>query len=190
MAEAKSNDLVVTPQDDDNAKEQTARVTNRRTMPKFGECRKQGPGPEHGITCVSQIAFPIQWSHEEKKKAIEAAKVKKSGTKKVKEAYVPIFERKNNPYSIKSEERRRQRRPKSQKAEELLTYCQSYLPPEPKAGGKKKKKVKKQKLKHPLEFVSAFMELNITPPKTTKDLPKSIAELNDYLNPESVESPI
>merc|ERR1719373_681621 len=172
-----------------NNEEQRLRIKERRAIPKFGECREQGPGAEHGITCVSQIAFPVIWSHEEKQRQAEEAKKKKSGPTAPKKAYVPVHDRRN-PYSIKSEEKRRKRRPQSQKAEELLTYCKSCLPPEPKAGGKKKKKAKKQKLKHPLEFVSIFMELGIKPPKTTKDLPDTISELEAYFNPEeSVESP-
>merc|ERR1719373_205413 len=129
--------------------EKLARIRHRRSIRKFGECSKQAPqsGPERGITAVSLIAFPMIWTHEEKKKQAEAAKAKKAGTVKPTKKYVPINDRRN-PYSIRSEEKRRQRRPLSDKAQELLDYCQSHLPAEKRRQRRPlSDKAQKQKLK-------------------------------------------
>jgi len=163
------------------------RVTVRRTLSKFGECSEVPGGPEFGITGQSPIAFHVAWKGEDTKKKAPAKPIKKKRTKyvaphqKAPPAYRPPRQGRDRKVVLTFPEKCRM----------LLEYCESHMPKESTGdtgGKKKKKKKKKQKLSHPMEFVSLFLELEIKPPKTTANLPRTIAALQQLLDPPQEES--
>jgi len=154
----------------DEKKGRMTRAQARRKLRKFGQAHRE-EGPERGITSQSRIAYSVEFDHEEKKKK----SISKDTKFKTNKSYVPPSQRHQfmAPKDAPPEELATD--PLKKK---LLEYCRNLLPPEeeesPGNGKKKKRKKKKRKLKHGIEIVNQFMQLKVSPPKSTKDLQKTI----------------
>lgn len=155
------------------------RLEYRRGLSKFGQVRA---GIEDGNTMVVEFGVSLHWMDESatNETAVQAA--------------TPVVASKKRGYVIPSQRNHKHSyRPPPDDAPSTLTergkilklieYCQEKIPPES-TGGKKKKKKKKQKLSHPMEVMNVFMEVGVTPPKTTNDLKKKIEVLSALLTEE------
>jgi len=160
--------------------ERQERISSRLQLEKFGTAA------QYNVTIQCPTAIGIEWVGEESQQAAKSSSGGKykaknvNVTSKKKTAWRPKNE---SQYMYREDAFEIEERNKSPavKCQDLIKYCESLIPPET-TGGKKKKKKKKQKLAHAMETVSKFLEVGVTPPKNTKELPTTIEKLQALLD--------
>lgn len=157
----------------EEVEERQGRISSRLQLDKFGTAA------QYNVTIQCPTAIAIEWVGEESQQSPKTGSGGKYKAKNVSSKKKTVWRPKNeSQYMYREDAFEIEERNKSPavKCQDLIKYCESLIPRET-TGGKKKKKKKKQKLSHAMETVSKFLEVGVTPPKNTKELPTTIEKL-------------